>query len=49
MHRLIRDGAGHMAVAAAMSFVDHSSVDHERLEAERRTDAKRRALEASGT
>ncbi len=48
MHRLIRDEAGHAAVADAMSFVDHGSVDLERLEAERRTAAKRRALESSG-
>ena len=48
MHASIRDQAGHTGVAAAMSFVDHSAVDLERLEAERRTDAKRRALESSG-
>jgi hypothetical protein len=48
MHRLIGEQAGHRAIAAAMSFVDHSSVDLERLEAERRTAAKRKALEASG-
>ena len=48
MHRLIRDEAGHAAVAEAMSFVDHGSVDLERLEAERRTEAKRRSLESSG-
>jgi len=46
MHRLIRDQAEHRAIAAAMSFVDHSSVDLERLEAERRTAAKRAALGA---
>jgi thymidylate synthase ThyX len=43
MHRLIGDV--HPAMAAAMSFVDHSKVELERLEAERRTEAKRRALE----
>ncbi len=48
MHRQIREVAGHRAVADAMSFVDHGTVDLERLEAERRTEAKRRALEASG-
>jgi thymidylate synthase ThyX len=48
MHRLIRDEAGHGAIADAMSFVDHSAVDLERLEAERRTAAKRKALETSG-
>jgi thymidylate synthase ThyX len=48
MHRMIRDVAGHGALADAMSFVDHGSVDLERLEAERRTEAKRRALDGSG-
>ena len=45
MHRLISDQAGHRAIADAMRFVDHSSVELERLEAERRTEAKRRAAE----
>jgi len=44
MHRLIAEQAGHRAIAQAMRFVDHSRVELERLEAERRTDAKRRAL-----
>ena len=44
MHRLIEKQAGHRAIAAVMKFVDHSSVDLGRLEAERRTDAKRRSL-----
>jgi thymidylate synthase ThyX len=48
LHRLIRDEAGHTAIADAMTFVDHGAVDLERLEAERRTAAKRNALEASG-
>ncbi|MCJ7832394.1 MAG: FAD-dependent thymidylate synthase, partial [Actinobacteria bacterium] len=43
MHRQIREVAGHRAVADAMSYVDFSDVDLERLEAERRTDAKRQA------
>jgi thymidylate synthase ThyX len=43
MHRLIDQRAGHHAIATAMSHVDHSSVELERLEAERRTEAKRRA------
>jgi thymidylate synthase ThyX len=43
MHRLIAEGAEHQAIAAAMVFADHSSVELERLEAERRTDARRRA------
>ncbi|MEX1100854.1 MAG: FAD-dependent thymidylate synthase [Actinomycetota bacterium] len=45
MHELIRDHAGHTAIAAAMQHVDRSDVDLERLEAERRTEAKRRALD----
>jgi hypothetical protein len=50
MHRQIREVAGHTAIADAMSFVDHGTVDLERLEAERRTEAKRRAMQAaSGT
>jgi thymidylate synthase ThyX len=42
MHDLIAEGAGHRAIAAAMKFVDHSTVELERLEAERRSEAKRR-------
>jgi thymidylate synthase ThyX len=45
MHRLIRDQAGHRAIAGAMTFVDHSDVDLERLEAERRAEQKRRAAQ----
>jgi hypothetical protein len=44
MHRLIAEQAGHRAIAGAMQFADHSQVELERLEAERRTEAKRRAL-----
>jgi thymidylate synthase ThyX len=40
MHRLI-EGV-HPAIAAAMSFVDHSNVELERLAAERRSEARRR-------
>jgi thymidylate synthase ThyX len=43
MHRLIAERAGHRAIAGAMAFADHSRVELERLEAERRTEAKRRA------
>jgi hypothetical protein len=43
MHRLIADGAGHQAIAGAMVHADHSSVELERLEAERRTEARRRS------
>jgi thymidylate synthase ThyX len=45
MHRLIAGQAGHRAVADAMTFVDHSEVDLERLEAERRAEEKRRATQ----
>src|SRR5207245_4780274 len=48
MYRLIADGAGHRALAGAMRFADHSRVELERLAAERRTEAKRRALGPSG-
>lgn len=42
MHRLIAEKAGHKAIAAMMRFVDHSTeADLERLEAERRAEAKR--------
>jgi thymidylate synthase ThyX len=44
MHRLIGEQAAHRAIADAMTFVDRSDVDLERLEAERRTEAKRREL-----
>ena len=43
MHRLIRDVAGHEAIAGAMRFVDLSGGEQGRLEAERRTDARRPA------
>jgi thymidylate synthase ThyX len=43
MHRLIAEVAGHRAIAAAMSFVDHSAAETGRLEAERRAEARRRA------
>ncbi len=47
MHRLIAEQAGHRALAAAMSFVDHSAVELPRLAAERCTEARREALERS--
>jgi thymidylate synthase ThyX len=43
MHTLIRDRAGHAAIAAAMQFVDHSEVELERLHAERALERKRQA------
>jgi thymidylate synthase ThyX len=41
MHRLIADAAGHQAIAAAMRFADHSAVELERLQEERRLEQKR--------
>jgi thymidylate synthase ThyX len=41
MHRLIADVAGHHAVADAMTFVDHSLVELERLGSERNLEKKR--------
>jgi thymidylate synthase ThyX len=41
MHRLIAEHAGHRAIAAAMSFADHSEVELERLKAERASEKKR--------
>jgi hypothetical protein len=41
MHRLIAERAGHRALAAAMSFADHSAVELERLEAERSVERRR--------
>jgi hypothetical protein len=43
MHELIAGRAGHRALAAAMSFADHSGVALERLEAERNVERKRQA------
>jgi thymidylate synthase ThyX len=42
MHRLIEQRAGHRAIAAAMSFVDHTEVALERLEAERAAERRRK-------
>ena len=41
MHRLIDEVARHSAIARAMQFADHSVVELERLQAERRLEAKR--------
>ena len=46
MHQAIAEVAGHRAMAAAMSHVDHGSADLERLDAERRAEARRSAVEA---
>jgi thymidylate synthase ThyX len=45
MHRLIREKAGHRAIAEAMRFVDHGSYDLARLEEARRAAAKRTAVQ----
>ena len=47
MHRLIADVAGHEAIAAAMRFTDHSAVELERLQEERRLEQRREAHAAS--
>jgi thymidylate synthase ThyX len=41
MHRLIAEQAGHRVVAELMRYVDHGTYDLERLEAERRAEARR--------
>jgi thymidylate synthase ThyX len=41
MHRLIAEQAGHVAIAGAMTFADHSEVALERLEAERAAERRR--------
>ena len=43
MHRLIAEQAGHHAIAELMRFVDHGTYDLERLDAERRAEARRLA------
>jgi thymidylate synthase ThyX len=43
MHRAIAEQAGHRALAAAMRHVDHHGTDLERLDAERRSEARRQA------
>jgi thymidylate synthase ThyX len=43
MHTLIAEKAGHRGIAAAMSFVDHSEVELERLQSERALERKRLA------
>ncbi|MEQ1727676.1 MAG: FAD-dependent thymidylate synthase, partial [Vicinamibacterales bacterium] len=43
MHRAIADVAGHRAVADAMQYADHSSVELERLQQERAMEKKRAA------
>ena len=44
MHRLIKEQAGHHAVAELMAYVDYSATDLERLDAERRAEQRRLSL-----
>lgn len=46
MHTLIRNEAGHVAIADAMQHVDHSSVALERLDAERAAEQRRQRNQA---
>jgi hypothetical protein len=41
MHREIRDVAGHHLLADAMTYVDYSEVDLERLDQERKAEQRR--------
>lgn len=41
MHTLIAERAGHTAIAASMSYADHSAIELERLQEERRLEKKR--------
>jgi hypothetical protein len=43
MQRAIAEVAGHRLLADAMSFVDHSDVDLERLDSERKAELRRSA------
>jgi thymidylate synthase ThyX len=47
MHRAIREIAGHQLIADAMTFVDYSDVDLERLEAERKAELRRAAARST--
>jgi thymidylate synthase ThyX len=44
MHRLIAERAGHQLIADAMTFVDHGEHELERLDAERRAEARRESM-----
>jgi thymidylate synthase ThyX len=48
MHRLIDEVAGHHAIAASMVHVDHSPVELERLDAERRAESRRTQAQVAG-
>jgi len=45
MHRLIAESAGHRAIADAMSYTNHDSVDLERLESEQAAERRRNAAD----
>ncbi len=47
MHRQIAEVAGHRLIAEAMSYVDYTDIDLERLEGERRAQRKREAAGAT--
>ncbi|MDA8288126.1 MAG: FAD-dependent thymidylate synthase [Actinomycetota bacterium] len=49
MHRLIAERAGHRAIAAAMSFVDHTSPDLGRLAAEQRAALRKLGIAQAST
>jgi thymidylate synthase ThyX len=44
MHEAIRDVAGHRLIAEAMTYVDYSDIELERLEGERKAERRRAAL-----
>jgi thymidylate synthase ThyX len=46
MHKAIRDVAGHTLLADAMTHVDYTDVDLERLESERKSERRRQAAHA---
>ena len=46
MHRLIAEEAGHRAIADAMIFADHSTVELERLGAERETERRKHSYKS---
>lgn len=46
MHQAIREVARHRLIADAMTYVDYTDVDLERLEGERRAEAKRKSAQA---
>jgi hypothetical protein len=48
MHRQIREVAGHRLIADAMSFVDYSDVELERLEGERRAEQRWQSATVGG-